>query len=348
MKKKIAVFFGGCSPEYTVSLSSAYAVLQNLDIKKYDALPIGISKEGNWYYYTGPLENILHDTWLDSTYCIPTTLCMDRSTHKLYLFKTSGVVSLPIDLAFPILHGKNGEDGTIQGALTMAGIPFVGCGVLSSSLCMDKVRAHELVASQGISVARSFVMNPDTPLQQAEAFAQKVHYPLYVKPVKAGSSFGITKVLCSDNLYSAIHGAFVYDDQVVLEENIDGFEVGCAILGNHDLFTGQIDEIELSDGFFNYTEKYTLQHSTIHVPARISMKKTIEIQQVAKRIYRILGCSGFARVDLFLTPQGNIVFNEVNTIPGFTEHSRYPGMMNAAGYSFSALLDKLIEQVVTT
>ena len=169
---------------------------------------------------------------------------------------------------------------------------------------------------------------------------------MYVKPVKAGSSFGITRVESPDQLSKAIDGAFLYDNQVILEENIQGIEVGCAVLGTETLLTGAIDEIELSKGFFNFTEKYTLHSSAIHVPARISDAKAEEIKQTAKRIYRALGCAGFARVDLFLTPSGQLVFNEVNTIPGFTEHSRYPGMMKAAGYSLADVLDRIIEQAV--
>ena len=146
----------------------------------------------------------------------------------------------------------------------------------------------------------------------------------------------------SDELQEAVKLAFLYDDQIIVEENIDGFEVGCAVLGNESLTVGEVDEIELSGGFFDFTEKYTLKTSAIHVPARISSRKAREIKETAKAIYKTLGCSGFARVDMFLTPEGKIVFNEVNTIPGFTEHSRYPGMMKAAGYSFTEILEKII------
>ena len=178
----------------------------------------------------------------------------------------------------------------------------------------------------------------------AKSFAQETGYPLFVKPVKAGSSYGVTKVASPEQLAPAIELAFRYDNQVILEENIEGFEVGCAVLGSSEPITGEVDEIELSGGFFDFTEKYTLKTSSIHVPARIDASKAAEIKETAKTIYRTLGCSGFARVDMFLTPEGEIVFNEVNTIPGFTEHSRYPGMMKAAGYSFENVLDMIIEQ----
>ena len=174
--------------------------------------------------------------------------------------------------------------------------------------------------------------------------ANEIGYPLYVKPVKAGSSHGITKVKREGELLDAIELAFRYDNQVIVEENIQGFEVGCAVLGTHELITGEVDEVELSGGFFDFTEKYTLTTAKIHVPARISSNTAVEVKDAAKRIYQVLGCSGFARVDMFLTPSGEIVFNEVNTIPGFTEHSRYPAMMKAAGHSFQAVLEQITEQ----
>ena len=247
---------------------------------------------------------------------------------------------IPVDLVFPILHGKNGEDGTLQGIFELAGIPLVGCGTLSSALCMDKDRAHKLVSLAGISVPKSVTfnrLNIDAVLSNAD-----LTYPLFVKPVRAGSSFGITKVTAQQELKAAVELAFQHDTEVIVEEAIDGFEVGCAVLGTDTLIVGRVDEIELSDGFFDYTEKYTLKTSKIHMPARISPQTEKELQKAAVTIYRTLGCSGFARVDMFLTPSGRIVFNEVNTIPGFTSHSRYPNMMKGIGLSFADMLDKLI------
>lgn len=217
---------------------------------------------------------------------------------------------------------------------------------------MDKDRAHRLVSLAGIRAPKALVLdmsiagNRILTIELSQAFAGQVGYPLFVKPVKAGSSYGVTKVVSSDQLETAIELAFTYDNQVILEENIPGFEVGCAVLGTNELITGEVDEIELSGGFFDFTEKYTLKTSTIHVPARISDSKAEEIKLAARRVYRALGCSGFARVDLFLTPEGEIVFNEVNTIPGFTEHSRYPGMMKAAGLSFPEVLDRILKQAL--
>lgn len=345
-KLNIAVFFGGCSSEYSVSLESASAVISNLDTEKYNPIPIGISKEGDWYYYTGDTEKIKNDTWQNTKYCVPAILSPERRAHKLLLLTKSGMESISIDVAFPVLHGKNGEDGTVQGTVTLAGIPLAGCSVLASALCMDKDRAHKLAGLTGVRIPSSLVLETNTPRQSSVNFAEKIGYPLYVKPVKAGSSYGITRVKEASELLAAIDLAFQYDNQVILEENIEGFEVGCAVLGTQELITGEVDEIELSGGFFDFTEKYTLKTSAIHVPARISKAKAKKVKETAKRIYQALGCSGFARVDMFLTPSGEIVFNEVNTIPGFTEHSRYPGMMKAAGHSFQKILEQIIEQAV--
>ena len=343
-KINVAVFFGGCSSEHGVSLSSASSVILHLNREKYEPVLIGITKEGHRYFYEGSPEMIRDDGWEHSGCCTPAALSPNRGEHRLLLFRPWGVDSLNIDIALPVLHGRNGEDGTLQGLLELAGIPIAGCGTLASALCMDKDRAHKLAALAGVRVPKALVLKQGDAFGDAETFAGETGYPLFVKPVKAGSSYGVTKVSAPEQLASAVALAFRYDNEVILEENIDGFEVGCAVLGTNDLITGEVDEIELSGGFFDYTEKYTLKTSAIHVPARIAPEKAEEIKETAKKIYRALGCSGFARVDLFLTHDGEIFFNEVNTIPGFTEHSRYPGMMKAAGYSFADILNMILEQ----
>lgn len=347
-KTTVAVFFGGPSSEYGVSLESAHSVLCNLDPAKYTPVPVGISQEGKWYYYNGDPDRIKDDRWQESKDdCIPAMLSLDRGARMLLLFKGNQVDTLPIDAAFPVMHGKYGEDGTIQGLIALTGIPLVGCGVLSSALCMDKDRAHKLAALSGISVPKAFSLKQGYDLEALKKQAMEIRYPLFVKPVKAGSSYGITKVSCEEQLLPAVTLALEYDDEVLVEECIEGFEVGCAVMGTDTLTVGEVDEIELSGGFFDFTEKYTLKTSAIHVPARIDKITRGQIQQTARTLYRALGCSGFARVDLFLTPEGKIVFNEINTIPGFTEHSRFPGMMKAAGISFPRILDTIIGQALT-
>jgi len=341
-KKKIAIIYGGNSAEYEVSLQSAASVFEHINPDKYNIIPIGITKKGEWYHYTGEYKNISNDTWIeDSQNLAPVVVSQNRSIKGFLELSDNKYTVLKVDLVFPVLHGKNGEDGTLQGVFELAGIPLVGCNTLASALCMDKDRAHNLVGNAGISIPKSVTFKRfgwKTALYKIASLS----YPLFVKPVHAGSSFGITKVAAEQELGSAIELAFEYDDEVIVEEAIAGFEVGCAVLGNDILTVGRIDEIELSNGFFDYTEKYTLKSSKIHMPARVAGDTEKRIQDTAVTIYKILGCSGFSRVDMFLTPSGEIIFNEVNTIPGFTSHSRYPNMMKGIGLSFKDLLDKLI------
>lgn len=345
--KTIAVIFGGCSPEYDVSLQSAYAVISYMDKEKYTSVLIGITKQGDWYCFDGDIEKIISDTWHNSIDCVPVAISPNRSEHVLLRYTDSILEKIVIDAAFPVLHGRNGEDGTVQGMFEIAGIPIVGCGILSSALCMDKDRAHKLVRASGIIVPRSYVLEKNMDAGIALSQAEEIGYPLFVKPVKSGSSFGITKVLERNNLPAAIKLAFEYDDKVIIEENIDGFEVGCAVMGNGDLTVGEVDEIELSDGFFDFTEKYTLKTSAIHVPARINEVTANCVKQKAQKIYKILDCQGFARVDMFLSVSGEIVFNEVNTVPGFTSHSRFPNMLKAVGIPFEQVISTAIEQAVS-
>ncbi len=340
-KIKLAVLFGGNSTEYEVSLQSSYSVLSNIDQNKYEIIPIGITRGGEWYHYTGSLENIPANKWHeDETELHPVAFSQSRSHRGFYEFDSDGVKKVSVDLALPVLHGKNGEDGTVQGLFELAGITVVGCNTLSSALCMDKDRAHKLVEAAGIAVPGAVAFKAYDREAAEREIKEKFSYPLFVKPVKAGSSFGISKISSEAELKAAIDMAFEHDDEVIVEENIEGFEVGCAVLGLDTLVIGRVDEIELSDGFFDYTEKYTLKSSKIHMPARISPEKEEEIRATAAVIYRTLGCGGFARVDMFLQPDGRIVFNEVNTIPGCTSHSRYPNMMKGIGLSFADMVEK--------
>ncbi len=348
-KKKIAIIFGGCSNEYPVSLQSAHAIISNIDVRRYETVLVGITKEGSWFRYYGEIDKIQNDTWhLEERECTPVMISPDRSLHGLIELRKEGIKYIKIDAAFPVLHGKNGEDGTVQGLIELANIPLIGCGTLCSALCMDKDRAHRLVMAEGICTPKSVVITKHYDSLILYDKTKDLSYPLFVKPVKSGSSIGITKVYDKKGLSEAVEIAFSYDNEIIIEENIEGFEVGCAIIGNHDVMVGEVDEIELKEGFFDYNEKYTLKSSQIHMPARIDKQTADRIKQTAVTIYRILGCKGFARVDLFLTPDQRIVFNEVNTIPGFTSHSRYPNMMKEIGLPFEELLTKLIELGIET
>lgn len=339
-KPVILVLFGGCSSEHQISLSSAYAVLGALARKGYATIPVGITRKGEWLYYTGAPEALPEDVWqLHTKHCIPCAPSLTRGANRLEL---SGGRTLSFNAVFPVLHGKNGEDGTIQGLFELAGVPIIGCGTLSSALCMDKDRAHKLAAQAGVKVPDSAILHRGEPFSLMQSFAEQAGYPLFVKPVRGGSSIGITRVMRQEELFAAIQQAFEQDDEILLEEEIAGFEVGCAVMGNETLTAGLVDEIELGGGFFGFDEKYSLKTSRIHCPARISAAKTAGIQAAAKLLYRALGCRVCARVDFFLKPDGELIFNEINTIPGFTNHSRYPTMMQGIGLDFDTLIEKLV------
>lgn len=341
-RKAIAVLFGGCSPEYPVSLESACAVIGGMDRKKYRPVPVGITRTGKWFFFGGAYEKIRDDTWHQAEDCVPALLSPNRGDKRLLLLRETGVESMGLDAVFPVLHGQNGEDGTVQGLIELAGIPLVGCGTLASALCMDKDRAHKLASLAGVEVPRSVCFSGLPSQAELETLTRSLPFPVFVKPVRAGSSFGITKVENPANLRAAVRDALRYDREVIVEEAIAGFEVGCAVMGNAELTTGRADEIEIQGDFFDYTEKYNLITSKIHMPARVDAETERRIQDTAKSIYRALGCRGFARVDMFLEPTGRLVFNEVNTIPGFTSHSRFPNMMRGIGFEFPALLDELV------
>lgn len=345
-RKTIVVLFGGCSSEYDVSLMSAYSVLENINTEKYYVIMIGITQDGQWLKYDGDIVYIKDNTWMKHSSCVPAVISPDRMTHGIIVMEKNNTNTISVDIVFPVLHGRNGEDGTIQGLLELSGINMVGCGSLSSALCMDKDLAHKIVKHSGIKTPNAIVINSNTSTVNLLNKTKNLKYPLFVKPVGGGSSLGVRKIYDPKDLQEAVKYAFIYDKRVIIEETITGFEVGCAILGTQKLVVGEVDEIELSGDFFDYTEKYTLKTSNIHMPARIDLQTKILIKNTAEKIYRLLGCSGFARVDMFLSNHGEIIFNEVNTIPGFTSHSRYPNMLKGIGLSYEQVLDELINLAV--
>ena len=342
-KKTVAIIFGGYSPEYEVSLKSAYSIICAVDREKYDIVLIGITRKGQWYRYTGSDGDIPVDKWhVDAQYLKNAVISPSRGGGLLE-FDGDRASPVPVDVIFPVLHGKYGEDGTVQGLCELAGIPVVGSGSAASALCMDKDRAQKLVSIAGISTPRSVCFEKAPSDGEMTAEAKKLGLPLFVKPVKAGSSLGVTKVEDFSQLPDAVVAALAYDDAVVFEECIYGMEIGCAVVGNTKLDTGRVDEIEVAGGFFDFEEKYTLKSSKIHVPARIDEQTERRVQDAAMVIYRALGCRGYARMDMFLTKANEVVFLEANTIPGFTPHSQLPRMMKAIGVEYPKLVEMLIE-----
>ena len=342
-RKTVVVLFGGASPEYDVSLNSSYSIINAIDRDKYSVILLGITRQGLWYTFSGSVEDIPTDKWHADAKLLKRAAISPTRGEGLLEFEDGRFTAAPVDVVFPVLHGRYGEDGTVQGLCELAGIPVVGSGAAASALCMDKDRAHKLVSLAGIAVPRSVCFEYRPTQSEISAVAKELELPVFVKPVKAGSSFGITMAKDLAGLAEAVKVAFEYDDAVIIEERVEGFETGCAVVGNLNPQTGRIDEIEISGELFDYEEKYTLKTSKIHLPARIDGATEKKLQDTAKTIYGVLGCRGYARIDIFLNKDREIVFNEANTIPGFTSHSRFPSMMKAVGLDFPQLVDMLIE-----
>lgn len=336
-KINVAVLFGGCSEEHTVSIKSAMELAANIDTEKYQLFYIGITKTGVWKLCEKPCLD--WERYAEYT----VVFSPGRNTHGLLIQKKDGYEPQSVDVVFPMIHGKFGEDGSIQGLLELSGIPYVGCDIQSSVICMDKSLAYTVVKNAGIEVPDFQIIQNSDNLE-----TEKFIFPLFVKPARSGSSFGVNKVEKAEDLCTAIKEAKTYDRKVLVEQAVSGSEVGCAVLGTGtDLIVGKVDQISLKHGFFKIHQEAQpekgSENATIKVPADLPEEVRERIQETAKKIYQTLGCKGLARIDLFLREDGHIVLNEVNTMPGFTSYSRYPRMMTAAGFTLSELIDRLIE-----
>ena len=347
-KKKIAVLFGGCSSEHEVSCVSAFSVIQNLPRDRYDIERIGITKDGRWYRYTGPDDLIPDGKWEQSSEKTRAFLSPDRSVRGIAVDSPNGFQTIPVDCVFPVLHGRNGEDGTVQGLLELSGLPFVGCGTLASAICMDKAITHSQLENAGIESAKYlwFFRNR----YEGEGIRKiktkidaRLGYPVFVKPANSGSSVGITKVKSEAELDAAVAVAAAESDKILVEEAVTGQEVECAVLGNSKPeAAGVVGEIVASAAFYDYDDKYNSGKSKLNIPAHLDDSVAEEIRSTAVRAFRILGCRGFARVDFFVRNGKEVLLNELNTIPGFTPISMYPKLWDASGVSYSELLDRLV------
>ncbi|WP_053204284.1 D-alanine--(R)-lactate ligase [Jiangella muralis] len=331
----VGVVFGGASEEHPISVKSAREVAANLDPRRYETVWIGITTSGAWTLCDGPGEG-----WEDGAR--PAVLAPDRDVHGLLVLDQGRYETIRLDVVLPVLHGRFGEDGAMQGLLELSGIPYAGCDVQSSAVCMDKSLAYVVAASAGIATPRFWAL-----LADEKPDAGELTFPVFVKPARSGSSFGVSKVTSEAELQDAVDAARRYDSKVVIEEAVAGSEVGCAVLGNGpDLTVGEVDHIALSHGFFRIHQESTPEtgsdNSTPIVPADIPAASRALVQETAKAIYRALGCRGLARVDLFLRSDGTVVLNEVNTFPGMTSYSRYPRMMAAAGRPLAGVLDRVL------
>ena len=346
MKNKVLILFGGVSSEHDVSVVSAASVIENMPRDKYDVITMGITKDGRFYLYTGDVSNLPNDNWVkDEKHLESAVISCDRSHHGIIHLKTGEIEK--IDVVFPVLHGKNGEDGTMQGLLEISGIPYVGCKTAASAVCMDKALTNAMADFSKIPQAKwtafikyDYEKNKSSLLQNA---AEYLGFPIFVKPANAGSSVGINKAKSIAELEKACEAAFAHDTKVVLEEGIVGKEIEVAVLGNDEPIASTPGEIVPCNDFYDYDAKYLANESELHIPARLSNEKLEDVKNAAVNAYRALGCRGLTRVDFFVRESdGAILLNEPNTIPGFTSISMYPKMFAASGIPYPELLDKLI------
>jgi D-alanine---(R)-lactate ligase len=338
---KVGILFGGSSEEHPISAKSAQEVARHLDTDTYQPFYVGITRSGSWMLCDAP------DPDWETARCRPAVLSPDRSEHGLLVLEQGRYERVRLDLVLPVLHGRLGEDGAIQGLLELSGIPYAGCDVQSSALCMDKSLTYIVARSAGIATPNFFTVTANQDLDP-ERFA----YPVFVKPARSGSSFGVSKVSCKDDLPGALEAAREFDSKVLIEEAVVGSEVGCAILGDGlDLIPGEVDQIVLSHGFFRIHQESEPErgsdNSTVAVPADISTESRPLVQETAKAVYRALGCTGLSRVDMFLKDDGRVVLNEVNTLPGLTSYSRFPRMMAAAGLPFAEVIDRIVALTIS-
>src|SRR5215218_6399478 len=338
---KVGIIFGGCSEEHPISVKSAQEVARYLDIAKYEPFYVGITTSGAWKLCDGPDAD-----WENGT-ARPAVLSPDRSMPGLLILDQGRYETISLDLVLPVLHGKLGEDGAIQGLLELSGIPYAGCDIQSSALCMDKSLTYMVARAAGIATPNFWTVTADETIDP-----DQLAYPVFVKPARSGSSFGVSKVAREDELPGAVEAARQYDAKVLVEEAVVGIEVGCAVLGNDpELIVGEVDQISLSHGFFRIHQESEPEggsdNATVTVPADIPTVSRALVRETAKAVYRALGCRGLARVDMFLTDDGNVVLNEVNTLPGMTSYSRYPRMMAAAGLPRAEVIDRIVSLALT-
>ena len=352
MKKlSVCVLFGGISPEYEVSLRSAESVLNNMDPEKYNIFPVGITKNGDWVLFGGTDYSLLPSgEWLDHPDNRRAAISPVRG-QGLLSFEGDCVVRELIDVVFPVIHGENGEDGAMQGLLQLAGIPFVGPGVSASAVSMDKTLTKLVADQAGVTQAQwLLVHNSELDLRMdavTKQIEERFDYPVFVKPAGTGSSVGVSKASDQETLRSALLKAGTYDEKILVEEFIAGREVEVAVMGNQSPMASICGEIDSGAEFYDYDAKYITDTSVAYIPARIPEDIAEIVRDAAVKIYSAIGCRGLSRVDFFVTYEDNrVVFNEINTIPGFTSISMYPKLFAASGIPYGQLIDELLQMAL--
>ena len=348
---KVAILFGGISTEHDISLKSADNVIAQLPRDRFEPVLIGIDRDGAWFHYSGDVADIVTGAWEDHD-VNPVVLipgCSEDARGGFMELVEGDFVELPVDVALPVLHGQGGEDGTVQGTLEACGVPYVGCGVLASAVCMDKDASHRLAAAAGVRSPKCEVLYRGASDEACHAVVEKCGgYPVFVKPARGGSSIGVSKASDEAAYRAALDAAFALDEKVAVEEAITGVEVGCAIVGDavRGTWMGEPDEIVVSgDGFFRiHLEKDPGANTELRCPAQLPDDVLARVRAAGTAVYEALGCEGLARVDLFVTPEGEVVFNEVNSMPGLTYYSRFPQMMRVAGHELGDVLESLVAE----
>lgn len=353
MKKiDILCLFGGKSTEHEVSLISAYSILKNINREKYNIYTVGITKTGDWFYYDGPIEKIRDGSWKDTS-VQAAAVCPSVSDSSLIVFSgdKKSCRFIHIDVIFPIMHGANAEDGTLQGLVQISGIPLVGCKCAASAVGMDKVFTKMILANYNIPQAKSLVISARSIESDIETAMNKCEqlsgYPLFVKPANAGSSVGASKASSREELAASLKNSAVYDSKVIVEEYINGKECEVAVLGKGDFRVSTVGQIVPGSEFYDYETKYSESSpATYSVPAKISEESSKTIRALAEKICTALDVEGLSRVDFFVSEKDGreqVIFNEINTLPGFTEISMYPKLFIHDGISYPELIDRLVE-----
>ena len=349
-KMTVCILFGGISPEHEESLRSAESFVNHIDKERYVVLPVGITKQGQWILFGGTDYSMLPaGTWASHPGNCPAAISPVRG-QGLLCFDGNTVTSRPVDVVFPVLHGENGEDGAMQGLLQMAGIPYVGPHVAASAVAMDKTLTKLVADKEGIPQAAWELVRSGDLAERTDAILDALEarfaYPMFVKPAGTGSSVGVSKAKDREMLRQALTAAGRYDSKILVEEFIRGKEIEVAVLGNENPVASICGEIDSGVEFYDYDAKYITNTSTAYVPARIPEELQQRIREAAVKVYGAIGCQGLSRVDFFATEDNRLVFNEINTIPGFTSISMYPKLFTASGLPYSQLIDELLKLAV--
>lgn len=344
-KKTIALIFGGQSSEHMVSCMSAENIAELIDKEVYDLLLIGITQEGHWLKVSD-MQQLRNGNWREGR--ISAVLLPDSTKQCILIKEGADYTKVKIDLVFPVLHGLYGEDGTIQGLCELAEIPYVGCGVLASAIGMDKSYTKIVAEALGVRQARYVLATRDEVESACEAVIERVEkalpYPVFVKPCNAGSSKGVNKAQSRKELRFALGEAGLHDRRILIEEGIRGREIECAVLGTHsEIRSSKVGEIIAAAEFYDFDAKYYNSESATIVDPALPGNTAEEIRLLAERIFAAIDCFGLARVDFFVKDDGEIIFNEINTMPGFTAISMYPMLWEASGVSKAELIQELID-----